>query len=76
MIYWDGTSEEEQVPCALCGSHDTRVSIEFLNFTRYACRACSRTYMSRNKRQAARETTAAAEDVLNLPPTATPLRHG
>jgi len=44
MIYWEAQSNEMRVACSACGSGDTRVSFEFLCYTRHTCRACSTTF--------------------------------
>ena len=44
MIYWEAQSNEMRVACSACGSLDTRVSFEFLCYTRHTCRACSTTF--------------------------------
>src|SRR5258705_2381774 len=44
MIYWEAQSNEMRVACSACGSGDTRVSFEFLCYTRHTCRECSTTF--------------------------------
>jgi hypothetical protein len=44
MIYWEAQSSEMRVACSACGSVDTRVSFEFLCYTRHTCRTCSTTF--------------------------------
>jgi hypothetical protein len=44
MIYWESQSNEMKVACSACGSMDTRVSFEFLCYTRHTCRTCSMTF--------------------------------
>ena len=44
MIYWEAQSNEIRVACSACGSLDTRVSFEFLCYTRHTCRVCSTTF--------------------------------
>ena len=44
MIYWEAQSNEMKVACSACGSVDTRVSFEFLCYTRHTCRVCSTTF--------------------------------
>jgi hypothetical protein len=64
MIYWEARSNEMRVVCSACGSGDTRVSFEFLCYTRHTCRACSTTFThsgGRVQRQG-REDDALADD--------------
>ena len=44
MIRWEPTLHV--VACSNCGSHDTRVSFEFLSFARRVCRNCGATFVT------------------------------
>jgi hypothetical protein len=64
MIYWEAQSNEMRVACSACGSVDTRVSFEFLCYTRHTCRACSTTFTHSGGRvhRQDREDDAPADD--------------
>lgn len=44
MIHWETPLRE--VACRNCGSSDTRVSFEFLAFTRRVCRECGAAFVT------------------------------
>ena len=43
MIHWEAPLRD--VACRKCGSSDTRVSFEFLAFTRRVCRDCGAAFV-------------------------------
>jgi len=44
MIHWEAPLSD--VACRSCGSTDTRVSFEFLAFTRRTCRDCGAAFVT------------------------------